>query len=391
MKYFWLFLCFIITNSFVAQTKIKGQIIDFDSKVPIAFATITYNNTKFNADWEGKFSVVVKDFKLPIKVNFKGYYEKITYPQPKVVNIIIKLVNDLNEKKAEIYTENGVNNIVKKVIEHRKTNDPEKALSSFQYKNYEYVQVTANPDSISSKIDTIYKKRLFRKTLIKLDSSNYRFKKFSERQHLYQTEKVNLIQHNQNQSKETVLATRMAGFEQPVYEYLGLKLISYSVYENPFEILEIPVQNPISNFGRNLYNYKLIDTVKIGDRSAYRIYFEPKKLNANRLRGLLYIDTVNFGRKLSAITFLRTLHLLYKYFSPNSPLIDFIEKAHRTTLAIVPAIVSEITICGCSNIKGVVFQLVKRKIKGVGICRKEVGKIFFKFFLMMLKVCKCFF
>ena len=295
MKYFWLFLCFIITNSLVAQTKIKGQIIDFDTKVPIAFATIAYNNTKFNADWEGKFTVEVKDFKLPIKVNFKGYYEKITYPEPKVVNITIKLINDLNEKKAEIYTENGVNSIIKKVIENRKSNDPEKALSSFQYKNYEYVQVTANPDSISSKIDTIYKKRLFRKPLIKLDSSNYRFKKFSERQHLYQTEKVNLIQHNQHQSKETVLATRMAGFEQPVYEYLGLKLISYSVYENPFEILEIPVQNPISSFGRNLYNYKLIDSVKIDGRSAYRIYFEPKKLNTNRLRGLLYIDTQNYA------------------------------------------------------------------------------------------------
>ena len=295
MKYFWLLLCLFITNIFVAQTKIKGQIIDFDTKVPIAFAAITYNNTKFNADWEGKFSVEIKDYKLPIKVNFKGYYEKIIYPEPKVLSITIKLVNDLNEKKAEIYTENSVNQIIKKVIENRKLNDPEKGLSSFQYKNYEYLQVTANPDSISSKIDTTYKKRFLRKPLMKLDSTNYKFKKFSEKQHLYQTEKVNLIQHNQFQNKETILATRMAGFEQPVYEYLGLKLISYSVYENPFEILEIPVQNPISNFGRKLYNYKLIDTVKIDGRSAYRIYFEPKKLNTNRLRGLLYIDAVNFA------------------------------------------------------------------------------------------------
>ena len=295
MKYFWLFLSLFITHSFIAQNKIKGQVIDYDTKVPIAFASITYNNSKFNADWEGKFSIEVKDFKLPIKVNFKGYYEKITYPQPKVYNITIKLINDLNEKKAEIYTENSVNNIIKKVIENRKTNDPEKGLSSFQYKNYEYLQVTANPDSITSKIDTIYKKRFLRKPLMKLDSTNYKFKKFSEKQHLYQTEKVNLIQNNHYQYKETVLATRMAGFEKPVYEYLGLKLISYSVYENPFEILEIPVQNPISSFGRKLYNYKLIDTVKIDGRSAYRIYFEPKKLNTNRLRGLLYIDTLNFA------------------------------------------------------------------------------------------------
>ncbi len=295
MKYFWLFLCIIITNSLVAQTKIKGQIIDFDSKVPIAFATITYNNTKFNADWEGKFSVNVNDFKVPIKVNFKGYYEKITYPEPKVVNITIKLVNDLNEKKAEIYTENDVNNIIKKVIENRKSNDPEKVFSSFQYKNYEYLQVTANPDSVSSKIDTVYKKRFLRKDLVKLDSSNYKFKKIVEKQHLYQTEKVNLIQHIGKENKETLIANRMAGFEKPLYEFLGLKLVSYSVYENPFEILENPIQNPISNYGRKLYSYKLIDTVSIQGRKAFRIFFQPKNLNSNRIRGLLYIDTESYA------------------------------------------------------------------------------------------------
>ena len=74
MKYFWLFLCFFISLSSVAQTKIKGQVIDFDSKVPIAFASISYDNKKFNADWEGKFTIDVKDIKIPARINFKGYY-----------------------------------------------------------------------------------------------------------------------------------------------------------------------------------------------------------------------------------------------------------------------------------------------------------------------------
>ena len=222
----------------LAQNKIKGQVIDIDNSVPIAFATITYNKAKIITDWEGKFSIEVKDLKLPIKANYKGFHEKIVYASNTTSILTIKLVSDLNDKKAEIYSETEVNNIIKKVIENKKNNDPEKALSSFQYKNYEYIYVSANPDSISSKIDTIRKKRFLRKDKIKLDSSNYRFKKLIGKQHLYQTEKVNLIQHNGKQNKETVLATRMAGFEQPLYEYLGLKLISYSVYENPFEILD---------------------------------------------------------------------------------------------------------------------------------------------------------
>lgn len=295
MKYFWLFLCLIISATFFGQTKIKGQVIDIDNAVPIAFASVTYNKNNTLADWEGKFTIEVKDTKLPIKINYKGYYEKAVYVSNSKTVLIIKLVTDLNDKKAEIYSEIKVNNIIKKVIENKKNNDPEKALGSFQYKNYEYLQVTANPDSISSKIDTIYKKRFLRKPVIKLDSVNYKFKKVVEKHHLYQTEKVNLIQHSNGKYKETVLATRMAGFETPLYEYLGLKLVSYSAYENPFKILEIPVQNPISNYGRKLYSYKLIDTVSIQGRKAFRIYFQPKKLNSNKLRGLLYIDTETFA------------------------------------------------------------------------------------------------
>lgn len=295
MNYFWCFWCFFFTVSSLAQTKIKGQVIDFDNAVPIAFASITYNKSTINADWEGKFSLTIEDLKSPVKINYKGYHEKIVYASNSTTHVTIKLINDINSNKKEIFSEIEVNNIIKKVIENKKNNDPTKALSSFEYKNYESLQVTANPDSISNTIDTLIKKRWLRKPQIKLDSTNYKFKKVVEKQHLYQTEKVNLIQFANKKSKETILATRMAGFEQPLYEYLGLKLVSYSVYENPFEILEIPVQNPISNYGRRLYSYKLIDTVSIQGRKAFRIYFQPKKLNANKLRGLLYIDTETFA------------------------------------------------------------------------------------------------
>lgn len=295
MNYFWCFWCFFFTVSSLAQTKIKGQVIDFDNAVPIAFASITYNKSTINADWEGKFSLTIEDLKSPVKINYKGYHEKIVYASNSTTHVTIKLIYDINSKKKEIFSDIKVNNIIKKVIENKKNNDPTKALSSFEYKNYESLQVTANPDSISNTIDTLIKKRWLRKPQMKLDSTNYKFKKVVEKQHLYQTEKVNLIQFANKKIKETILATRMAGFEQPLYEYLGLKLVSYSVYENPFEILEIPVQNPISNYGRRLYSYKLIDTVSIQGRKAYRIYFQPKKLNANKLRGLLYIDAETFA------------------------------------------------------------------------------------------------
>jgi hypothetical protein len=273
----------------------QGQIIDYDTTIPIAFAKITYNNKTIKSDWEGKFSIEIQNDSKPIVFSYKGYYDKNYYLTEGAPFLLIKMITNDTLKDIEIYSENQVNNLIKKVIENKPKNQPEKALNTFEYKNYEYLLVSADPDSISSKIDTIYKKRLFGKTKIKLDSTNYKFKKLVQKQHIYQTEKVNLIQHNNKGNKETILASRMAGFKKPLYEFLGLNLVSYSLYENSLDILEIPIRNPLSNYGRKLFVFKLIDTLKIQGRTVYRVYFQPKKLKSNKLRGLLYVDAENFG------------------------------------------------------------------------------------------------
>ena len=295
MKQILILVIFFLSNFLVAQTKINGQVVDFDTTIPVAFAKITYESKTFMTDWEGKFSLNVSDFKKPVYVTYKGYYEKSCYPVNNEKLFVVKMITNINIKNNEIYSDQKVNLIVKKVYDNQSKNDPEKAFSNFEYKNYEYLQISANPDSISGKIDTIHKRNIFGKHKIKLDSSNYRFKKLVEKNHIYQTEKVNLIQQNKGTQKETILATRMAGFKEPIYEYLGLKLLSYSVYENPFEILETPLQNPISNIGRRLYVYNLIDSIQHQGRKTYRVYFQPKKILSNRLRGLLYIDAESYA------------------------------------------------------------------------------------------------
>ena len=285
--FFW-FVLFHTAISF-GQDKIKAQIIDIDSRVPLAYAKVEYLGKTLTTTWEGKFEIAITEHDKPLIIKYKGYQTKNVYISPNQDLVIIKMAIDLNTfEKVEIYT-------VKKVIDNKRFNQPEKALESFQYKNYENLLVTANPDSISGKIEPVYKRTLFGKRIIRLDSTNYKFKKMVEKNHLYQTEKVNLIQYNKKGYKETVIATRMAGFKEPLYEYLGLNLFSYSVYENPFEILETPVQNPISNYGRRLYNFYMVDSLNIQNRKTYKVFFQPKKLKSSRLRGLLYIDAETFA------------------------------------------------------------------------------------------------
>lgn len=290
MKNFWVLLALSFCSLVFSQKTMQGQVIDYDTSIPIAFANITYNNKTITSNWEGKFSIEIQENSKPILFTYKGYYDKSYYQTVGVKFFLIKMVSNNSLKEQEIFSENQVNSILKKVIESKPKNQPEKALTTFEYKNYEHLLVSANPDSISKKIDTVIKKSFFGRKKIKLDSTNFKFKRFSEKQHLYQTEKVNLIQFNRHGTKETVLASRMAGFKKPLYEYLGLNLMTYSLYENKLDILGVSIHNPISNYGRKLYVFKIIDTVTIQGRTAYRIYFQPKKLDSNRLRGLLYVD-----------------------------------------------------------------------------------------------------
>lgn len=115
MKHFFLFVVFFINSFLFAQTKINGQVIDYDTTIPIAFAKITYESKTFTTDWEGKFSIEVSDFKKPVYVFYKGYYDKSAYPSKDNMLFIVKLITNINLAQNEIYSDNKLNKIIKKV------------------------------------------------------------------------------------------------------------------------------------------------------------------------------------------------------------------------------------------------------------------------------------
>ena len=118
----------------------QGQIIDYDTAVPIAFAKITYDNKTVSSNWEGKFSIAIQDNKKPILFTYKGYFDKTYYQTIGTKFLIIKMIANEKMKEQEIFSENKVNSIIKRVIDNKPKNQPEKALNTFEYKNYEQNQ-----------------------------------------------------------------------------------------------------------------------------------------------------------------------------------------------------------------------------------------------------------
>ncbi len=297
MKHFCL-LIFYFTFTVQAQFQVNGIVNDALTKKALPFATIKVDETTSTiSDVDGKFSILSPKKIISIEVSYVGYLKTII---PVVTNqtyytvLLTQKTDELNE--VQIAYKNPALAIIKKVIENKKNNNPQDKLSSFQFKSYNKLIVSANPDSINGSIDSVFVNTPFGKRFKKMDSTDYDFKEIIKKQHLFQTEKVSQYQYSDKRLKETILGTRMGGFKQPVYEVITFNLQSFSIYDSKYELFETQYNSPIADDALEEYNFKLLDTVVVDHRNTYMIYFKnKKKRKAAGLEGILYIDQENYA------------------------------------------------------------------------------------------------
>ena len=291
-------LLFFFSLSLQAQFQINGVVKDSDTKKRLPFATITTeNNTSALSDVDGKFHLSLSSQPETLTVSYVGYYKKtISLYETKSYFLVLLSPKTDEIKEVLVSNENPANAIIKKVIEHKDGNNPQKKLASFQFKTYNKLLVSANPDSINGRIDSVFVNSRSGRKFQKIDSSDYKFKKIIERQHLFLTEKVSQFQFSKPVLKETVLGTRMAGFKEPIYELLGFNLQSFSIYDSRYELFETKYNSPIATNALADYRYKLLDTATIDNRKVLVLYFKnKKKQKKSGLEGVLYVDAENFA------------------------------------------------------------------------------------------------
>ncbi|WP_310381691.1 DUF5686 family protein [Flavobacterium sp.] len=289
---------FFFTLSLQAQFQLTGIVKEITTNKPLPFATIISNDGSNSiTDVDGKFSILTKITTTSFTVSYIGFKKTIVDIEKNKNYYSVFISPQTNELKEVIIQSNTrALAIIKKVIENKNSNDPQKKLSSFEFKSYNKLIVTANPDSIQGRIDSVFIEKSIGREFSKIDSTDYKFKEVISKQHLFQTEKVSQYQFNNSKLKETILGTKMAGFKQPVYEIIGFNLQSFSIYDNYYELFETRYNSPISIDSPLDYNYKLLDTVLINGRNTDVIYFKNKKKSkAAGLEGVLYIDQNNYA------------------------------------------------------------------------------------------------
>lgn len=297
MKYCFL-LCLFFTLAGQAQFHIIGIVKDSESKKPLPFASVASDTGAYTiSDVDGKFTVVSAERPTRLTVSYVGFAPtqiEIRYDKKYYTVALVPRLDQLEE--VAVSGSNPALAIIRRTIRDKNKNNPQKKLASFDFKAYNKLVITANPDSIDGRIDSIFAKKGRKKKLVKVDSSDYKFKKVIRQQHLFQTEKVSEYQFAKGALKETVLATKMSGFSQPIYEILAFNLQSFSLYDDRYELFETKYNSPISGDSFADYNFRLLDSTNIQGRKTYMVYFKnKKKRKAAGLEGVLYIDSENYA------------------------------------------------------------------------------------------------
>lgn len=182
--------------------------------------------------------------------------------------------------------------IINKVLINKSKNASKLHYKSFEYNNYSKIIFSAYDSLIPDKIGHItdYRLKSFLKT--RYDSTAYKFKQEIKNKHFFVAEKIAKMQYSHHREKEKILAVKMAGFKEPIYEFITLGVTKIDFYNNKLVLFGTSYVSPLAKKGWRNYQYQLIDF----NDEQFVIHFKSKKRKKSKgLEGNLFIDKTTFA------------------------------------------------------------------------------------------------
>ena len=161
--------------------------------------------------------------------------------------------------------ENPAHRIIKKMIENKDKNNPEKR-GSFSYTSYNKMIFSAKLDSV--KTDTV-----------KIDSNLIKAKKFFDKQYLFLMESVTDRKFMYpDRNSEKLIASKISGFKDPLIALLLTQMQSFSFYNDLIKIGDNNYITPVCKGSIDKYFFLLEDTLYQGSDTVYVISYKPIKI-----------------------------------------------------------------------------------------------------------------
>jgi hypothetical protein len=292
-------LYFISVISANSQVYIRGTIVEKETGIPIAFASVVYQKKSFNggviSDIYGKFSIYDSGINS-LTVTCVGYKQNkiLITPGINIDNIVVELKTDTLSINEVVITQanNPAIRIIRNVLENKDANNFEK-YDKYRYQCY---------------FKAVYDLKLSLNSA-KADSLTLNKNKLINKKAVFVSESVVVCSRFNNQTDNKIIATKTSGFENPLIAQMVFSSFhnTISFYNNTVSLFAIPITNdktideymgPLSDDCLKSYNFHLEESYPDSNDTVYVIEFHPKKdKHFNGLKGRLFISSKGFAIK----------------------------------------------------------------------------------------------
>jgi len=275
----------LFASQSISGQSIRGYILDSKTKEPLVFVHVLINNSRSGttSDIDGRFRINTNRTVRTLTMSYVGYVPQtitikdhiLKHPEQSNQTLIFEMKVDTRVLKELVFEagENPAHPIIRKVVENRKINNPEK-IKSFKYKSYNKFYMDAEG----------------------IEEDDEEFQDFIATKYLFMMESVTERKYlRPNRSKETVLANRVSGFKNPLFTTLANSFQPFSFYGDYIKVAGKKYLNPIAKGTLKKYFFELKDSLYSNGHKVYIISFEPRKKNFDGLKGLLYINTFKYA------------------------------------------------------------------------------------------------
>lgn len=292
-------LCLFLANHLLCQITIKGRVIEKGTKkyLPFVNVVITGTHKGTTTDIDGKFKLKSNLAIESLTLTYIGYKDKTISIKDTKQPLIIEM--QAQAYSINTYTVNpGVNpavRIIKKVIENKKINNPERN-TDFQYLAYNKFYVTAHIDSSSMQDSTSVNLIMLKADTSKNDSTESA-EDFLKKNYLFLMESVSKRKHHKpDKDHIEVIASRVSGFKNPSFTMLATAFQSFSIYKNFITITGKNYLSPISSKSYKKYLFIIEDTAYQDNDTIFIMSYRPfKGKNFKGLKGQISINTNGFA------------------------------------------------------------------------------------------------
>ncbi len=278
-----LYLFFGIVSISVNAQRLRGKVVDSKTNEFLAFANIVFNNDphlQISSDISGSFSFESTATIRSLSCSYVGYRKTDIEISTTVGNTILVMMvpaDNILDEITIVAGENPAYRIIKSAISNKRFNNPEN-IGSFQYQCYNKISADLKWNG-TQKVDTVLWNNFVKgKHLLLMES-------VTERKFL-----------SPDYSEETVVATKVSGFQNLPFAALATDLQPFAFYEDYIKLLNIRYLNPISKGSLKKYDFRLEETILKEKDTVFLISFKPKKhKNFDGLKGVLYINSNRYA------------------------------------------------------------------------------------------------